>query len=128
MLSIIVLLFAISLSIINNTITASIRNSRQKIGTLRAVGADEKELVKSYIYQLLSMLLWGTGFGLAGFGIGYLWVYLVNKSHGTTMEFTFNPLVSILFVIIVFVACSLNLLLKVRKEMKNSIVENIREL
>lgn len=128
MLSIIVLLFAISLSIINNTITASIRNSRQKIGTLRAVGADEKELVKSYIYQLLSMLLWGTGFGLAGFGIGYLWVYLVNKSHGTTMEFTFNPLVSIIFVIIVFVACSLNLWSKVRKEMKNSIVENIREL
>lgn len=128
MLSIIVLLFAISLSIINNTITASIRNSRQKIGTLRAVGADEKELVKSYIYQLLSMLMWGTGFGLAGFGIGYLWVYLVNKSHGTTMEFTFNPLVSILFVIIVFVACSLNLWSKVRKEMKNSIVENIREL
>lgn len=128
MLSIIVLLFAISLSIINNTITASIRNSKQKIGTLRAVGADEKELVKSYIYQLLSMLLWGTGFGLAGFGIGYLWVYLVNKSHGTTMEFTFNPLVSILFVIIVFVACSINLWSKVRKEMKNSIVENIREL
>ena len=128
MLSIIVLLFAISLSIINNTITASIRNSKQKIGTLRAVGADEKELVKSYIYQLLSMLLWGTGFGLAGFGIGYLWVYLVHKSRETTMELSFNPLVSILFVIIVFVACSLNLWSKVRKEMKNSIVENIREL
>ena len=128
MLSIIVLVFAISLSIINNTITASIRNSKQKIGTLRAVGADEKELVKSYIYQLLSMLLWGTGFGLAGFGIGYLWLLLVHKSNGTTMEFTFNSLVSIIFVIVVFVACSLNLWSKVRKEMQNSIVENIREL
>lgn len=128
MLAIIILLFLISLSIINNTITASIRNSKQKIGTLRAVGADEKELVKSYIYQLLSMVLWGTGFGLAGFGIGYFIVYLVHKANGTDTGMIFNPLGALLFVVIVFVVCSLNLWSKIRKEMKNSIVENIREL
>jgi putative ABC transport system permease protein len=128
MLSIIILVFSISLSIINNTITASIRNSKQKIGTLRAVGADEMDLVKSYIYQLLSMLLWGTGIGLGGFGISYLILYLVQKSKGGSLEMIFNPLVSLIFVVFAFAFSSFNLWSKVRKEMKNSIVENIREL
>lgn len=131
MMAMVILVFAISISIINNTITASIRNSKQKIGTLRAVGADEKELVKSYIYQLMSMLLWGTGFGLGGFGISYIIIMLLIHKHNHTSDFTgiiFNPIGAIVFVVLVFAVCSFNLWLKVRKEMKNSIVENIREL
>lgn len=130
MMAMVILVFAISISIINNTITASIRNSKQKIGTLRAVGADEKELVKSYIYQLMSMLMWGTGFGLGGFGISYIIMLLIHK-HNHTSDFTgliFNPLGAIVFVVFVFAVCSFNLWIKIRKEMKNSIVENIREL
>lgn len=128
MLAVIILMLSISLSIINNTITSDIRNSKQKIGTLRAVGADEKELVKSYIYQLLSMLLWGIGFGLAGFGMGYLIVYLVHKANDTDVGMIFNPIGALIFAAIVFAVCAFNLWAKIRKEMKNSIVENIREL
>lgn len=128
MLSVIVLLFVISISIINNTISADIRNSKQKIGTLRAVGADERELVKSYIYQLLSMLMWGVGIGLCTFGIGYLVLSIISRIKASTLEMYFNPLVAIVFVVCAVVICSINLWLKIRKETKNSVVENIREL
>ena len=128
MLSVIVLLFFISISIINNTISADIRNSKQKIGTLRAVGADEKELVKTYIYQLLSMLMWGVGIGLCTFGIGYLVLSIISRIKASTLEMYFNPLVAIVFVVCAVAICSINLWLKIRKETKNSVVENIREL
>lgn len=128
LLSVIILLFVISISIINNTISADIRNSKQKIGTLRAVGADEKELVKTYIYQLLSMLMWGVGIGLCTFGIGYLVLSIISKIKASTLEMYFNPLVAIAFTVCAVVICSLNLWLKIRKETKNSVVENIREL
>lgn len=128
MLSVIILLFVISISIINNTISADIRNSKQKIGTLRAVGADERELVKSYIYQLLSMLMWGVGIGLCTFTGGYLILLIMSKVRASKLEMYFNPLVAIIFVVCALVICSLSLWLKIKKETKNSIVENIREL
>lgn len=127
-LSVIILLFSISISIINNAITANIRNSKQKIGILRAVGADEKELVMSYIYQLMSMLLWGTTVGFCIFGVGYLSAYFISKYTGSTFVFVFNPSAAIIFTVATFVVCSVNLWINVKKEMKNSIVENIREL
>lgn len=128
MLAIIILFFTICLSIINNSITSNIRNSKQKIGTLRAVGAGERDLVFTYIKQLLSMLLWGMGIGFAGFFISYVVVDIIHKARSTNMEMILNPSGAVLFCVVVFIACSVNLWSKIRKEMKNSIVENIREL
>jgi len=127
-LSVIILMMTISLSIINNSITANIRNSKIKIGTLRAVGASQRDLVKSYIHQLMSMMLWGIGIGFAGFFISFLGIYLFDKYKNIEMNMVCNPLASIIFCIIVFAVCSINLWINVRREMKNSIVENIREL
>ena len=45
-----------------------------------------------------------------------------------TMEFTFSPWVPILFCLVLFAVCSLNLYIKIKHETKNSIVDNIREL
>lgn len=128
MLALIILFLAICLSIINNSITSNIRNSKQKIGTLRAVGAGESELVLTYIKQLVSMLLWGMGIGFTGFFASYIIIDIVHKAHQTTMDMIFNPLGAVLFCVIVLAVCSVNLWSKIRKEMKNSIVENIREL
>ena len=44
------------------------------------------------------------------------------------MEFTFSPWVPILFCLVLFAVCSLNLYIKIKHETKNSIVDNIREL
>lgn len=65
-LVIMIISFVICASIINNSITAQIRENKRTIGTLRAVGAGEGVLVKSYCLRMMSMFGWGAG---VGFGI-----------------------------------------------------------
>ena len=116
-------------AIVNNTITADIRENRRELGMLRAVGASAKELSQAYIWQLLRMLGWGSAIGLIGFTGSFFAIRLIGRAmdYGT-MEFTFSPWVSILFCLLLFGACSLNLYIKIKHETKNSIVDNIREL
>ena len=117
-------------AIVNNTITADIRENRRELGTLRAVGASAKELSQAYILQLFKMLGWGSAIGLFGFAGSYLIVWIVCRiKYGpNSMEFIFTPWFSILFCVILFAVCSLNLYVKIKHETKNSIVDNIREL
>ena len=116
-------------AIVNNTITADIRENRRELGTLRAVGASAKELSQAYILQLFKMLGWGSAIGLFGFTGSFFAIRLIGQAmdYGT-MEFTFSPWVPILFCLALFAVCSLNLYIKIKHETKNSIVDNIREL
>lgn len=124
------IIFAICGSIVNNSLTARIRENKKSIGTLRAFGADSSELVKSYIKQLVSMFSWGM---ISGFVV-YLIIYIVNsplqKKYITNREFfmNFNPWVTIIFCVVLFSVCSINLWVKIKAETKNSIIDNIREL
>ena len=126
--AIVILLFTICGSIINNTISANIKEDKKKIGTLRAVGANEKEISKSYILRLLSMFKWGFGIGFGGFALSYLIILLTNKYTSLAEVLVFNPWITLLSGIILFAICSLSVYTKIRKETRNSIVENIREL
>lgn len=128
-LSIVILLFVFCGAIVNNTITADIRENRRELGTLRAVGASAKELSQAYILQLFKMLGWGSAIGLFGFTGSFFAIRLIGQAmdYGT-MEFTFSPWVPILFCLVLFAVCSLNLYIKIKHETKNSIVDNIREL
>lgn len=128
MLALIIIGFTICASIINNTLTAGIRENKKELGTLRAFGASRADLVMSYVRQLLSMFSWGLGIGFGGFTVAYLIIYLVHKRNQTPMDLVFNPWITIGFCLILFAVCSFNLWFKIRKEMKNSIIENIREL
>ncbi|MDE5604724.1 MAG: ABC transporter permease [Eubacterium sp.] len=134
-LSIIVVGFTVCASIVNNTLTASIREKKKTIGTLRAVGASESDIVISFIKQLLSVFKWGYGIGFGLFGVIYLALYAlfkyqqINKiTFAESFYLSFSPWITITFCIILFGICSINLWLKIRKEMKNSIIDNIREL
>ena len=127
--SIVLLLFCIAASLVNNALTSKIRESKREIGTLRAVGASIKELTMVYIHQLLSMF--GTGCGL-GFGI-YTVVFFTAKlickyAVHIMFPFEFRILTAAAICLVLFAVCSLNLYSKIKKQMKNSIVENIREL
>lgn len=127
-LSMVILFYTICGSIINNTISANIKEDKKKIGTLRAVGANEKDISKSYILQLLSMFKWGFGIGFGGFALSYLIIVLTNKYTGLADALVFNPWITLLLGLILFAICSLSVYTKIRKETRNSIVENIREL
>ena len=127
-LAIVILIFTICSSIINNTLTANIRNDKKKIGTMRAVGADNKVIFACYIKQLLSMFKWGYILGFGGFLVSYFVYYLYVKSNDNDLYMVFSPWFTIIIGFVVFIFCALNLWFKIKKETKNSIVENIREL
>ncbi|MDD4797771.1 MAG: FtsX-like permease family protein, partial [Eubacteriales bacterium] len=61
----ILLFFSLCASMVNNALAARIRASRREIGTLRAVGASHRVIVRSYLWQLLWMFLWGVVIGMA---------------------------------------------------------------
>ncbi len=122
--SIVILFFSICASVVNNALTAKIRQSKREIGTLRAVGASVKEITQSYIRQLLSMFGWGCSIGFAGYIVGHIGIIAYFKDRTLTFEIW----QAMLIVAVLFLICSINLYAKIKKEMKNSIVENIREL
>lgn len=127
--SILIICFAVSLSIINNAMSARIRESKREIGTLRAVGADERALTKSFINQMTSMFTLGIGIGFGLYILSFVVIKIIGKYlYDINLALTFNPLPAIIISLVLFLLCSINLWVKVRKEMKNSIVENIREL
>ncbi|MBS7360570.1 MAG: ABC transporter permease, partial [Oscillospiraceae bacterium] len=72
MISIIIICFVICASVINNSISARIRENKRIIGTLRAVGASQSDLTKSYIIQMLSMFGCGVVTGYAVYLAGFL--------------------------------------------------------
>ena len=128
MVSIVLIGFVICAAIINNSLTASVREKKKEIGTLRAVGADIKVLVNSYIRQLLSMLGLGYGIGFSVFCVIYALIVIICKIKNEGYDFVFSPWETLAFSAVLFTICSINLWSKVKKEMKNSIVDNIREL
>lgn len=124
LISIVILFFSICASVVNNSLTAKIRESKREIGTLRAVGASVKEITQSYIRQLLSMFGWGCSIGFASYIIGHIGIIAYFKDQNLTFEIW----QAMLIIAVLFLICSINLYAKIKKEMKNSIVENIREL
>lgn len=128
LLALITICFVICASIVNNTLSARIREGKKEIGTIRAFGANQADLVKSYFKQMLSMLSVGIISGFAVYTIGFFAVNVYNKSQGRSIDLPFDPWLTIAFCIVLVAVCTINLWLKVRREMKNSIIENIREL
>ncbi|MBQ4102875.1 MAG: ABC transporter permease [Clostridia bacterium] len=127
--AVVILLFTMCGSMINNALTARIRESKKEIGTLRAVGASTKEISISYIRQVLSVLGVGTLIGAGAFGLFFGIYTLIILSYGQTQDdYIITFWQTLIGIVSLIVFCVLNVYLKVKKEMKHSIVENIREL
>ncbi len=136
-LCVIFVMFTLSGSLVNNSITSRIHQGRRSIGTLRAVGASEKDLRSSYIRQFISVMLKGVTSGYIIFAIFCLIYYFAVRSYGEDFSGVHSPAYKYLFIpiaesavptLILFASCCVNMVTKIKKEMKNSIVENIREL
>ncbi|MBQ4102874.1 MAG: ABC transporter permease [Clostridia bacterium] len=122
--SLVFVFLCVSISLINNSISAQIRDGKKALGTLRAVGASEKELVLSFVTQILYILLLGVGVGSV--------IYLsTNSVIGDLLwgePFKINILPIIIMFVILALTTYINLKIKIKSITKNSIVENIREL
>lgn len=116
-------------SIINNTLTATIRENKRMLGTLRAVGASRADLTGIYVKQLNIMFAKGIGLGILVTAL----VFLQNHLKYQTMIFgqttlSFSPGPTLLMLVLLYGICAWNLWRTIGKEMKHNIVENIREL
>ena len=109
--------------LINNGITAQIREETRVIGTLRAVGAQPWELIKSYLLQILTVIFWAT---VAGILIALGWWLYARLIYGEETLPVLWP--GVAAAAVTAMACLINLWLQIRKISRRSIVENIREL
>ncbi len=128
LISVILLFFTLCASLVNNAMSARIRENKRQIGTLRAVGASAKELTGSYIRQMISMFIYGTVGGFGIYNIVYLILFIWSKKTGNDMPVDYFVIPSVIMCAVVFAICSVNLWRQVKKQMKYSIVDNIREL
>ncbi len=97
---------------------------------MRAVGASVNIIMNAYMRQLLTTftISFASGFGL--FGIFMLIAFIVTKVKDSTAAFYLDIHIwqTVLACAVLFGVCSINLWLKIHKEIKNSIIDNIREL
>ncbi len=123
-ISLILVFICVSVALINNSISAQIREGKKTIGTLRAVGASEKDLVLSYVLQIVNILVCGFCAGTIIYLVSYRLIGIII--WGEYLPAAVWP-AFIIFVILTL-ACYINLKLKIKTVIKHSIVENIREL
>ncbi|MCD7723741.1 MAG: ABC transporter permease [Clostridiales bacterium] len=124
---ILAIFIAVSVSIINNSLGERIRAGKKEIGTLRAMGADSNEISKMYIKQLLSIFAWSYGIGLGASIVFNAVMFILAKAGIVSENNTFRIWQTVIICILLFCICAFNLWLKIKKESKNSIIDNIRE-
>ncbi len=124
LISLIFVFICVSIALINNSISAQIREGKRTIGTLRAVGASEKDLVLSYVMQIANILVGGFGAGTIIYVASYRLIGLIVV--GEYWPVALWP--AFLIFAILALACYIDLKVKIRIVLKHSIVENIREL
>ena len=126
-LTALVTLVAASSWLINNGITAQLRQDTRSIGTLRALGAQPGDLIRSYLLQIVTVIFWAA---VAGFLISIGW-WLFSWQYAYSGGAYRPPLVlwpGLVTVGATLVLCMGNLWIQIRKISRRSIVENIREL
>ncbi len=123
-ISLILVFICVSIALINNSISAQIREGKRTIGTLRAVGASEKDLVLSYVMQIANILVGDFGAGTIIYVASYRLIGLMVV--GEYWPVALWP--AFLVFCVLSLACYINLKIKIRIVLKHSIVENIREL
>jgi predicted lysophospholipase L1 biosynthesis ABC-type transport system permease subunit len=125
-LAILILFFALCVSMVNNAVTGRIRSDKRAIGTLRAVGAPLQVIISSYLRQVVIMLGWGLMAGvLLSAGILAYEAYEGILPRGMLL-----PLAGAmaLYILLILLFCGINLRARVRGIVRSSIIDNIREL
>ena len=126
--AVVFLFFVLSLSLVNNAMTNRVKSEKRAIGTLRAVGAQMKDVLRSYRMQAWIMI--GEG-ALPGLAISALWwIIQITGNNGRRLPafpaLLFTGFAAFLLAMGILTALSLNA--QLRQITCASIVENIREL
>ena len=129
LVSLLILFFAVSASMIVNAMNADLREGKRQFGTLRAVGADARMLTRTCLLRLLRVFAIGLGGGAGAVLLMNLCVLIYGKITGEAPAFYFMTIwPSLLLMLLIFGVCVCSPALQIRKMNRSSIVESIREL
>lgn len=117
------LFFAVSIAMLVSSAGRAIRADVRKIGTLRAVGADNKTLLRCYSVPMLFSIGLGTVLALA---LARWWFFSLTVSYVWRPALIY-PFI-LLFAALSVLCCLAGLQVRLKSVLKESIVENIREL
>ena len=116
--------FSAAAGLICGNVSRRLRADSRMIGTLRAVGADDRALIGCYSGSIIISIALGTFIAL---GILYWMVFIIQVLpvfRGGMMAF-----VPLIFLAVLLLGCCLGVLrLRVKDVIQKSIVENIKEL
>lgn len=120
--SVCLLLFCVSVSMATGQATRHIAAEQHLIGTLRAVGADERTIYRCYLWQMLLALGIGISCGLL---TSFILLIALSEKWWNIVRILPFP---IIYALLLAGCCMLLLRLRIRGTMNKSVVENIREL
>lgn len=123
--SIMLLFFALAVAIQVGNAGRRIRSDTRMIGTLRAVGADEKTLLGCYRLPMLLTTFIGAALAAGLYLTLAIWYQLRTTLH--MHVYTTLPLMLILAALCIL-CCLAGLRMRLKNALDQSIVENIREL
>ena len=120
----VLLFFAVSIAMQLGNTGRRIRADSRMIGTLRAVGADERALLGCYRLPAMLSAVMGLALGLIAYGL--------MGRYATDAFPDYHPAIVIPVMVVLAAVCMLCCLLGVRVRLRqvlnHSLVENIREL
>ena len=124
LLSVALLFFAVAVGMITGGVTRHIRSDARMIGTLRAVGADAKNVAGCYRMQILLSIALGLLVGL------WAMAALLTSYYAEQAPWLYAavPVCVLSFSALCYAACMLALRSRIRETISRSIVENIREM
>lgn len=129
LLSLLILFFAVSASMIVNAMNADLREGKRQFGTLRAVGADARILSRICLLRLLRVFAIGLAGGLGAVLLANLGLWIYRTITGEATDFWLLTLwPALLLLLLIFGICAGGPALQIRRMNRSSIVESIREL
>ena len=123
--SAITLLFAsVAISMIVTSVTRRLQSDGQRIGMLRAVGADEKTILGCYSGQITVSIIAGFVTTIIIFTV----IIITRIAEGVEMYIPHGLCAMALLGIVSWGICQLALKMRIREIINKSIIDNIREL
>jgi len=116
--------FAVAVGMNVSSVTRQIQADGKRIGMLRAVGADEKVILRCYSAQVFACLILGMLIAIAAL-ISLRTMGILGPGDGSYLSITATIL---LFSALCMLLCQLMLRQRVHQVTRQSIIENIREL
>lgn len=120
--------FTLCQSLINNHLTGRLRAQRRAIGSLRALGADERALGKAYAHQLLRLMLTGVIPGIILSAAMAVQLGLLNWKPLDGSYFLLVATGEVLLVLLMYLLSHWHLRRRLHRLLSQPIIEQIREI